>query len=166
MALSACTTGRYVSPQHKNGMALLAQQQPEKAAALFSEGITAALQAGNQAAAAELTAILGWTQAEMLNFREAEELLTRAIAMMHEQGGDPAVMYGRLAVVRAKSSQVEKGLAAASKALELTAARWRTKVKLNTTEEIIDYAVRNPGMPPDEDMIRATIMAQAARSIL
>jgi len=166
MALSACTTGRYVSPQHKNGMALLAQQQPEKAATLFSEGIVAAEQAGDQAATAELTAILGWTQAEMLNFGEAEELLTRAIAMMNAQGGDPAVMYGRLAVVRAKSSQVEKGLAAASKALELTAARWRTKAKLNTTEEIIDYAVHNPGMPPDEDMIRAAIMAQAARSIL
>ena len=166
MALTACTTGRYVSPQHKSGMALLAQQQPEKAATLFSEGLAAAKQAGDQAAAAELTAILGWTQAEMLNFREAEELLTRAIAMVQEQGGDPAVMYGRLAVVQAKSSQVEKGLAAASKALELTADRWRTKSKLNASDDIIDYAVRNPGMPPDEDMIRAAIMAQAARAIL
>lgn len=165
-ALSACTTGRYVSPQHKNGMALLAQQQPEKAAAQFSEGIGVATQAGNRAAAAELTAILGWTQAEMLNFHEAEALLTRAIRMVQEQGGDPAVMYGRLAVVRAKSSQVEKGLAAAAKALELTAARWRSKSKLNATDEIIGYAVHNAGMPPDEDMIRAAIMAQAARAIL
>ena len=147
-------------------MAFLAQQQPEKAADLFSKGIAAATQAGNRAAAAELTAILGWTQAEMLNFREAEKLLTQAIAMVQEQGGDPAVMYGRLAVVRAKSSQVETGLAAASKALELTAARWRTKSNLETTDEIIDYAVRKPGMPPDENMIRAAIMAQAARAIL
>lgn len=166
LALSACTTGRYVSPEHKKGMAFLAEQQPEKAAAQFSKGIAAATQAGNRAAAAELTAILGWTQAEMLNFREAEKLLTQAIARVQEHGGDPAVMYGRLAVVRAKSSQVETGLAAASKALELTAARWRTKTNLETTDEIIDYAVRKPGMPPDEDMIRAAIMAQAARAIL
>jgi len=165
LIFSACTTGRYVSPQHKKGMALLARHQPEKAATLFSEGIAVATQAGDRAAVAELTAILGWAQAETLNFREADELLTRAIAMVQAQGGDPAVMYGRLAVVRAKSSQVESGLAAASKALELTAARWQTKSKAATTDEIIDYAVRNAGMPPDENMIRAAIMAQAARAI-
>jgi len=166
LLLSACTTGRYVSPQHKKGMAFLAAQQPEKAASSFSKGIAAAAQADDQAAAAELTAILGWAKAEMLDFREADTLLTQAIAMVQKQGGDPAVMYGRLAVVRAKSSQVETGLAAASKALELTAARWRTKSKLETLDEIIDYAVRNPGMPPDENMIRAAIMAQAARAVL
>lgn len=166
LLLTACTTGRYVSPQHKTGMAFLAQRQPEKAVAAFQQGLVRAQAKGDLAATAELTAILGWTKAETMDFSEAEALLSRAIELAEAQSIDPAVMYGRLAVVRAKSGNIEPGLSAAAKALELTAARWRAKSKLNTTEEIIDYAVHNAGMPPDEDMIRAAIMAEAARAIL
>ncbi len=164
--LTACTTGRYVSEHHKTGMAFLAQRQPEKAAAAFQEGLARAQAKGDLAAEAELYAILGWTKAETMDFAKADALLTRAIELAEAQSINPAVMYGRLAVVRAKSGNIEPGLSAAAKALELTAVRWRKKSKLNTTEEIIDYAVHNAGMPPDEDMIRAAIMAEAARAIL
>ncbi len=166
LLLSACTTGRYVSSYHQKGMVFLSQHQPEKAAAEFQKGLLEAQKKGTPAAIAELTAILGWTKAETMDFSEAADLLTRAIGLAESQAIDPAVMYGRLAVVHAKSGNIEPGLSAAQKAIELTAARWRQKSKKDSVDDIIDYAVRNPGMPPDEDMIRAAIMAEAARAIL
>jgi len=166
LLLAGCGPGRYLSAHHKNGMQLLAQKKPADAARAFTTGLAEARKKGNAAETAQMKALLGWARAEELRFSEAETYLAEAIDMAQKNGLDTSVLYARLAIVQAKSSNLNPGIEAAEKGLELTAQRWRQKAGGGSRDEVIEYAVKHPGFPPDEDMIRSSIMSEAALAII
>ncbi len=166
LLLSGCGPGRYLSAHHKKGMQFLAQRKPADAARAFTTGLAEARKKGNAAETAQMKALLGWARAEELRFSEAEKYLVEAIDIAQKNGLDASVFYGRLAVVRAKSSNIIPGIEAAEKGLELTAQRWRNKAGGGSRDEVIEYAVKHPGLPPDEDLLRSSIMSEAALAII
>ena len=166
LLLSGCGPGRYLSAHHKNGMQLLAQRKPADAARAFTTGLAEAHTRGNAAETAQMKALLGWARAEELRFNEAEKYLVEAIDIAQKNGLDASVFYARLAVVRAKSGNLNPGIEAAEKGLELTAERWRKKTGGGSRDEVIEYAVKHPGFPPDEDLLRSSIMSEAALAII
>ncbi|MFH1983288.1 MAG: CHAT domain-containing protein [Pseudomonadota bacterium] len=165
-ALTACGPGRYRSAHHKDGMESLARRQPAAAVSSFSAAVAEAGAKGDKEETAQMLSILGWALAETGDFGGARTRLEEAIALAEANGVDPSVMYGRLAVVDAKSQDAETGIAAAEKSLDLTAARWRERAGGGTREAVIDYAAAHAGLPPDEEMIRSVIMSETALAVL
>ena len=166
LLLSGCSPGRYLSAHHKDGMQFLAQRKPADAARAFTIGLAEARKRGSAAEMAQMKALLGWARAEELRFAEAEKYLVEAIDIAKKNGLDASVFYARLAVVRAKSSNIKPGIEAAEKGLELTAERWRKKAGGGSRDEIIEYALKHHGFPPDEDLLRSSIMSEAALAII
>jgi CHAT domain-containing protein/tetratricopeptide (TPR) repeat protein len=165
--ITACVSGRYLSSEHERGMAFLAEVKPAEAYKSFQAGLAGAREKNDLNLQVRLLELSGWAKAESLQFLEAQKLLFEARDLAGQNGIDAAVIYARLAVVYAKSGSIEAGKAAAKKGLDLTAERWRAKAgKGASNEQVLDYAMSKPGLPPDEQMLRSTIMPEAALSIL
>ena len=147
-------------------MQFLAQRKPADAARAFTTGLAEARKKGNAAEMAQMKALLGWARAEELRFAEAEKYLVEAIDIAQNNGLDASVFYARLAVVRAKSSNIKPGIEAAEKGLELTAERWRKKAGGGSRDEVIEYALKHHGFPPDEDLLKSSMMSGAALAIM
>lgn len=163
--MTGCGPGRYHSAHHQTGMSHLAGHRPIEATVSFTLALDDAARRNDINAKAQIMAVLGWAMAEAGDLAGARRQLNEAIAIAEAAGIDASVMYARLAVVASKGQDAETATTAAEKALALTAERWRKRAGGGSRDAVIDYAVGHAGLPPDEDMIRAVVMAETALAV-
>ncbi|TAL28344.1 MAG: CHAT domain-containing protein [Nitrospirae bacterium] len=164
--LSSCAGQQYLSKKQSYGEELLSEKKYDDAIAALKEAVNLAVAEKNAREIAHLKSLLGWAYAEAMRFDDAEKETKEAIMIAEANSIYQPIYYARLAVIDSKSGSYEEGLSAAEKALALTAGAWQPKAGTENREQIIDYAIRHYGFPPDVEMLKTVIMSESAASVL
>lgn len=166
--LAACAGPRY-SGQFRQARDLYRSGDAERAEKAFALAVAMAERKEDTETLAQTFSELGWMQAELGRYPEAVRLMRRAIEVSRGPNYNASIHYARLGALQARMGFYDAGLISARLALDVVVKRRRElsrKLEGAGRLEVLDQAMKHPGLPPDVPMIKGVTAAEGAEATI